>query len=141
MGAELDAVVGALGRAQSGCLVVVTGAGISAASGIPTFRGTDPDAIWKRDITELGTLAFFHENPVASWQWYLSRFDKVLSAKPNLGHVSIARLERWQLARGGGFLLVTQNIDTLHEQAGSRRMVKVHGSADRVRCPRDVSIR
>jgi NAD-dependent deacetylase len=74
---------------------------------------------------------------VASWQWYLSRFDKVLSAKPNLGHVSIARLERWQLARGGGFLLVTQNIDTLHEQAGSRRMVKVHGSADRVRCPRD----
>jgi NAD-dependent deacetylase len=137
MDPALEALVGALRQAGSGCLVVVTGAGISVASGIPTFRGTDPGAIWKRDVTELGTLAFFRENPVASWQWYLSRFETVLSAEPNPGHEAIAKLERWQLARGGGFLLVTQNIDTLHEQAGSRQVVKVHGSADRVRCPRD----
>ncbi|MGD8377336.1 MAG: Sir2 family NAD-dependent protein deacetylase [Acidobacteriota bacterium] len=120
-----------------GRLVVVTGAGISAASGIPTFRGSDPDAVWKRDILELGTFGFFRRDPVASWRWYLERFRHVLEARPNPSHLAIAALERWHLGRGGEFLLVTQNIDTLHEQAGSRTMVKVHGSADRVRCATD----
>lgn len=120
-----------------GSLLVVTGAGISLASGIPTFRGTDAGAIWKRDVTELGTFAFFEEDPVESWRWYLSRFDVVFHARPNPAHHALAALERWQVARGGAFLLVTQNVDTLHEQAGSRALVKVHGSADRVRCARD----
>jgi NAD-dependent deacetylase len=119
-----------------GSLLVVTGAGISLASGIPTFRGTDRDAIWKRDVMELGTWGYFEEDPVGSWRWYLSRFDLVFGAKPNAGHTALAALERWHAARGGRFLLVTQNIDTLHEQAGSRAMVKVHGSADRLRCTR-----
>jgi NAD-dependent deacetylase len=123
-------------RGLDGGLLVVTGAGISLASGIPTFRGTDPDAIWKRDVTELGTRRYFQEDPAGSWQWYLSRFDAVLACRPNPGHEALATLERWQLGRGGRFLLVTQNIDTLHEQAGSREMAKVHGSADRVRCSR-----
>jgi NAD-dependent deacetylase len=118
-------------------LLVVTGAGVSLASGIPTFRGTDPGAIWKRDVTELGTFGYFRHDPAGSWQWYMQRFDLVLGARPNAAHDAIAALERWQLARGGDFLLVTQNIDTLHEQAGSERMIKVHGSADRVRCSRD----
>jgi NAD-dependent deacetylase len=136
MNAQLDALVQALRDAERGHLIVVTGAGISAASGIPTFRGTDPGAIWKRDVTELGTFRFFREDPVESWRWYLSRFEKVLAARPNAAHVALARLERRQSDKGGAFLLVTQNIDTLHEQAGSKQMVKVHGSADRVRCPR-----
>ncbi len=117
-------------------LVLVTGAGISLASGIPTFRGTDPDAVWKRDLMELATYSFFREDPVESWRWYMSRFDKVLGKKPNPAHQAVTALERWQLERGGRFLLVTQNIDTLHEDAGSREMVKVHGTADRVRCAR-----
>jgi len=131
-------VISSLTRALEGLgtghLVIVTGAGISAASGIPTFRGTDPDAIWKKDITELGTYRYFRQDPVGSWRWYLERFRHVQDARPNRGHAAIAALERWQLARGGEFVLVTQNIDTLHEQGGSREMVKVHGSADRVRC-------
>ena len=117
--------------------LVVTGAGISLASGIPTFRGTDEGAIWSRDVTTLGTLAYFEEDPVGSWRWYLSRFDGVLRAEPNPAHEALVALERASVARGDDFLLVTQNVDTLHERAGSRRLAKVHGSADRVRCARD----
>lgn len=127
----------ALSDARGGSLVVVTGAGISVASGIPTFRGDDPDAVWKRDVTELGTLRYFLEDPVGSWTWYLSRFDKVLDAAPNPAHDALVKLERWWTARGGDFLLVTQNVDPLHEMAGSQALVKVHGSAHKVRCVRD----
>jgi NAD-dependent deacetylase len=66
----------------------------------------------------------------------MDRFDRVFEARPNPAHAAIAALERWQLGRAAPFLLVTQNVDTLHEQGGSREMVKVHGSADRVRCSR-----
>lgn len=126
----------ALERLERDYLVVVTGAGISLASGIPTFRGSDPGAIWKRDVTELATFSYFREDPVSSWRWYLSRFDKLRSARPNPAHRALVAIERWQLGRGGRYLLVTQNIDSLHEAAGARELVKVHGSADRVRCPR-----
>ena len=120
----------------TGSLAVVTGAGVSLASGIPTFRGTDPGAVWKRDITELGTNRYFEEDPAGSWSWYTSRFDIVLEKQPNPAHRALAAIERWQVARGGKFLLVTQNVDPLHERAGSERLVKVHGSADRARCSR-----
>jgi NAD-dependent deacetylase len=117
-------------------LVVVTGAGISLASGIPTFRGSDPGAIWASDLTELSTRRYFEADPVGSWRWYLQRFGPVLEAQPNAAHHALVDLERWQVARGGDFLLVSQNVDTLHERAGSERLVKVHGSADLVRCAR-----
>ncbi|HRI67373.1 MAG TPA: Sir2 family NAD-dependent protein deacetylase, partial [Polyangium sp.] len=117
-------------------ILVLTGAGVSHASGIPTFRGNDIEAIWKRNPMELGTRQYFQEDPAGSWKWYMARYDIVCKAKPNLGHLAIAALERYQVARGGDFLLITQNIDTLHEQAGSSRMVKVHGTSDRVRCSR-----
>ena len=107
---------------------------MSLASGIPTFRGTDPGAIWKRDLTELATFAFFAENPVESWRWYLERFDLVRDARPNPAHHALAAIDRARAERGEDFLLVTQNIDTLHEAAGAARLLKVHGSADRVRC-------
>ncbi|MHB8872121.1 MAG: SIR2 family NAD-dependent protein deacylase [Myxococcaceae bacterium] len=117
-----------------GLVLVLTGAGISLASGIPTFRGSDPGAVWKRDVTELGTVRYFNEDPAGSWSWYLSRFDKVQGAKPNPAHHALVSLERWQSGRGRGFLLITQNIDTLHRVAGSRELIEVHGRADRVRC-------
>lgn len=126
-----------LRQLDRGLLLVVTGAGISLASGIPTFRGQDPGAIWKHDVTTLGTLDYFRRDPVGSWRWYLERFERVLTARPNPAHDALAALEDWHCGRGGEFLLVTQNIDTLHEQAGSQRLVKVHGSADRVRCSRE----
>jgi NAD-dependent deacetylase len=121
-------------NATRGTLLVVTGAGISLASGIPTFRGSDPDAVWSNDVTELGTVTYFRRDPVGSWSWYLRRFETVHGAAPNPAHHALVLLERWQVARGGEFLLVTQNVDTLHDQAGSQALVHVHGRVDRVRC-------
>ena len=118
-------------------LLVVTGAGVSVASGLPTFRGDDPGAVWANEIMEKGTFAYFRRNPGESWRWYMERFGGMTEAAPNPAHEAIAALERWQVARGGEFLLVTQNIDGLHRAAGSERMVEVHGRADRVRCARD----
>lgn len=129
--------LGAALEATSGPVLVLTGAGISLASGIPTFRGADPGAVWKRDITELGTVRYFNEEPEGSWRWYLSRFEKVLGAKPNAGHTALVDLERWCAQARKPFLLVTQNIDGLHREAGSQELVEVHGSARRVRCSVD----
>ena len=133
---SVDLLAAALVELGDQFLLVVTGAGVSIASGIPTFRGTDPDAVWKRDVTELGTFQYFQSDPVGSWDWYTARFDHVLEKSPNPAHHAIAAIERWHTGRGGKFVLVTQNVDTLHEDAGSRQMIKVHGSADRVRCIR-----
>jgi NAD-dependent deacetylase len=121
-------------HAERGLILVLTGAGISLASGIPTFRGSDPGAVWARDITDMATLRYFLSDPVGAWRWYRTRFLQVLAAEPNPAHRAVAALERWQASRRGDFLLVTQNIDTLHERAASTRLVKVHGSADRCRC-------
>ncbi len=121
-------------KRTEGLFLVVTGAGISLASGIPTFRGTDKDAVWKKDVTELGTYHFFRENPAGSWEWYLKRFEALKGARPNAGHRALVELEAWRAKQGRPFLLVTQNIDTLHEQAGSKQLVEVHGSAAYVRC-------
>lgn len=114
--------------------VIVTGAEISLASGIPTFRGTDPGAVWKKDVTELGTMRYFNEEPEGSWSWYLDRFDRVFGAKPNAGHLALVEIENTLQSKAREFLLVTQNIDGLHRQAGSKNLVEVHGTADRVRC-------
>lgn len=129
-------LVTALDNARNTFVLVVTGAGVSAPSGLPTFRGDDPDAIWSRDVTEIATFAFFQREPVASWIWYLRTFGNVMSAQPNAAHRALADLERLQAGNGGDSLLITQNIDTLHEQAGSRRLVKIHGTCERVRCSR-----
>jgi len=131
---ELAAAVTA---ANPGLLLMVTGAGVSRASGIPTFRGTDPGAVWTRDVTELGTVGYFERDPAGSWRFYLDRFRAVFAAAPNPAHHAAVAVERWQRARGGDFLLVTQNIDGLHRRAGSAALVEVHGTAERVRCSRD----
>ncbi|MCB9568949.1 MAG: RNA polymerase subunit sigma [Myxococcales bacterium] len=133
-GAVSDALARACERARS--LLVVTGAGVSLASGIPTFRGSDAGAVWAQDIMELGTNEFFRRDPVTSWLWYLRRFGGLEGAAPNPAHRAIAALERWQVERDRAFLLVTQNVDGLHRRAGSQRVVEVHGRADRVRCSR-----
>jgi NAD-dependent deacetylase len=133
---DVDELARTISSDASGRLLVVTGAGISLASGIPTFRGSDPGAIWSRDVTELGTNRYFEEAPANSWSWYLSRFGRLAHVEPNPGHHALAALERWHVARGGNFLLVTQNVDRLHAAAGSESLVEVHGRADRVRCSR-----
>ncbi|MEM9194359.1 MAG: Sir2 family NAD-dependent protein deacetylase [Myxococcota bacterium] len=120
--------------AEEGPLLVVTGAGVSVASGLPVFRGVEPNAVWNRDVTELGTLRYFQEDPAGSWRFYLERFDALLGTTPNAAHRAIAALETWKLERGQSFLLVTQNIDRLHDAAGSQNLIEVHGRADRMRC-------
>lgn len=118
----------------SGLCLIVTGAGISQASGIPTYRGTDPGAVWRQHDVEMATFEYFRRDPVGQWTWYLQRFRSIDGAEPNAAHRALCALETWQTARGGEMLTVTQNIDCLHEAAGSSRLIKVHGSSDRLRC-------
>lgn len=119
---------------RGGPIAVVTGAGVSLASGIPTFRGSDPGAVWSRDVKSLGTHRYFREDPAGSWRWYLERLGALADKAPNVAHTALAVLERWQTNRGGAFALITQNVDLLHERAGAVTLYKVHGSCDRVRC-------
>ncbi len=101
---------------------VLTGAGISAESGIPTFRGKD--GLWNRfNPTNLATFEAFDENPLLVWKWYLWRMHLIARANPNEGHKAIAKMEE-QFPQ---FLLITQNVDGLHRRAGSKRFVELHG--------------
>jgi NAD-dependent deacetylase len=103
--------------------VALTGAGISTESGIPDFRS--PTGIWARyDPQEYATLEAFRADPVKVWSFYALRFRALTEAEPNAGHVALAKLERL----GHVQAVVTQNIDLLHERAGSRDVVEVHGS-------------
>jgi len=115
-------------------IVVLTGAGISAESGIPTFRDA-MTGLWSRHRPEdLATPEAFRRDPRTVWDWYAWRRERVALVQPNAGHEALARLERVAAARGADYLLVTQNVDGLHAAAGSRRMVELHGNIRRVKC-------
>ncbi len=110
-------------------VLAITGAGISAESGIPTFRGKD--GWWrKEDPTKLATQAAFDRDPSYVWEWYEYRRGLVGEADPNAGHTALAAWE----AAGREVLVATQNVDDLHERAGSRDVAHIHGSIWRVRC-------
>jgi NAD-dependent deacetylase len=117
-------------------IVALTGAGISAESGVPTFRG--PGGLWRNYSPEkLATPEAFAENPRLVWEWYDWRRQTVRKAEPNPGHRALAELERRKMGAtgaAGSFTLVTQNVDGLHDRAGSRNLVKLHGDIWRVRC-------
>jgi len=125
-------------------IVMLTGAGVSAESGVPTFR--DKDGLWdKYDVTTLATPQAFEEDPGFVWKWYDWRRQKVKDVKPNPGHHAIADMEKWAEANGKRFTLVTQNIDNLHSLAGSRNIFELHGNIWKVRLwgtgPDDISVR
>ena len=120
--------------ARDGLVVALTGAGISAASGIPTFRG--PEGFWSVGSSvyrpqELATHATFRRQPDEVWAWYLYRLGVCRAAQPNAAHAALVDAEG---LLGERFLLVTQNVDGLHQRAGSRRVFAVHGHLERVRC-------
>ena len=118
---------------QARRVAVLTGAGISAESGVPTFR--DPDGLWQKfRPEELANVEAFLANPTLVQGWYAHRRAVVETVEPNAGHRSLAALERWVVGRGGEFLLATQNVDGLHERAGSERLVELHGSLRRSHC-------
>ena len=115
-------------------VAVLTGAGVSAESGLATFR--DPEeGLWaKHDPMELATIGAFERDPELVTRWYHWRFTRARDVEPNPGHHALARLESSLAARGRGFSIITQNIDGLHQRAGSRRVVEIHGTIHRWRC-------
>ena len=114
-------------------LFVLTGAGVSAESGIPTFRGSD--GLWQgHRIEEVASPVAWQRNPEMVWQFYSWRREVAGSARPNPAHQSLAELEQ---KLGERMFLCTQNVDSLHEQAGSKRVVHMHGSLFHSRCERD----
>ena len=114
-------------------VAVLTGAGVSAESGVPTFR--DPGGLWQQfRPEELANVDAFLANPVLVQGWYRHRREVVDGCAPNAGHRALAELEAAVVARGGGFLLATQNVDGLHVRAGSERVVELHGSLARSHC-------
>ena len=114
-------------------VVVLTGAGISAESGVPTFRDAQTGLWAKFDPHELATPSAFARNPRLVWDWYASRREALAGIVPNPGHVALARMD----GLVPDFLLATQNVDGLHERAGSRRLVELHGNIARVKCSRE----
>ncbi len=113
-------------------VTVLTGAGISAESGIKTFR--DSDGLWENyDVEKVATPEAFEDNPVLVWDFYKQRYQNAISAKPNLGHYALVDLE---LKLGAGFNLITQNIDGLHKAAGSKNVIEMHGSLYKCSCVR-----
>jgi len=114
-------------------VLVLTGAGVSAESGIPTFRGKD--GYWKNlDPTRLATPEAFARDPQLVWEWYRERRQRIRNAQPNAAHEAIARLAH----QTEEFLLVTQNVDDLHARAGlpAEKMVRIHGDIFVTRCSR-----
>ena len=124
---EIEAARERLAAAQS--VAVLTGAGISAESGIPTFRG--PGGLWNNYRAEdLATPEAFARDPRLVWEWYNWRRETIAKARPNPAHHALVKLE---IAKSS-FTLITQNVDGLHDLAGSGRILKLHGDIWRLRC-------
>ncbi|RMG66857.1 MAG: NAD-dependent deacylase [Calditrichaeota bacterium] len=110
-------------------VVALTGAGVSAASGVPTFRGKD--GLWNKfDPRELASVEAFMKNPELVWEWYNWRRQLIQKVKPNLAHYALVDLERIVPE----FHLITQNVDNLHRLAGSKNVIELHGNILRNRC-------
>lgn len=128
-----DQLVESLRRARH--VAVLTGAGVSAESGLPTFRDA-LTGLWARYRAEdLATPEAFERDPATVWAWYRMRRETALSAEPNPAHLALAQLQ----ALVPRLTLITQNVDGLHRRAGSREVVELHGDITRVRCSREGS--
>ncbi len=129
-----ESLVAALRGARS--VAVLTGSGVSAESGVPTFREAQT-GLWARfDPEELATPEAFARDPRLVWEWYTWRRELVEKAAPNPGHEALVELER----RLPEFILMTQNVDGLHRRAGSQNVVELHGNIRRSKCSREGAI-
>ncbi|MCV6638728.1 NAD-dependent deacylase [Candidatus Albibeggiatoa sp. nov. NOAA] len=115
---------------QAQHIVVFTGAGISAESGVPTFRDAQTGLWAKYDPLELATPEAFQRDPKLVWEWYAWRREKINHVKPNAGHLALVELAQ-QVPQ---FTLITQNVDGLHQQAGSQNVIELHGNIHRIKC-------
>src|SRR5688500_13304110 len=117
--------------AEAKRVLVLTGAGVSAESGVPTFRGGGNTAVWKgMPFDVISSAEMIERDLPAVWEWFDYRREFMAAIKPNAAHEEIAR---WQ-DRFAEFTLVTQNIDGLHQKAGSREVTELHGNIWRARC-------
>jgi NAD-dependent deacetylase len=111
-------------------VTALTGAGISAESGVPTFRGKD--GIWKNNkVEEIATIDALEKNPKLFWDFYWWRRDLLKEIKPNLAHYALVEFEKYF----EDFLVITQNVDNLHISAGSQQIIEIHGNINRNKCP------
>ena len=118
---------------QAERIVALTGAGVSAESGIPTFRGKG--GLWRQySAIELASVEAWEKDPVLVWQFYNWRREIVAKAKPNPAHLALAQWEKKLCEQGKHFTLITQNVDELHFEAGSQQVIPLHGSLWKVRC-------
>ena len=116
-------------------VTVLTGAGISAESNVPTFRGKD--GLWKNyRAEELATPEAFRANPAFVWEWYGYRQQIILKCEPNPAHYTLAEMEK----HFREFTLITQNVDSLHERAGSKKILEMHGNIFKARCIRENTV-
>lgn len=114
-------------------IFILTGAGVSAESGLSTFR--DKDGLWtKYPIEEVASIQGYERDPQRVLEFYNLRRGKLADAAPNAAHIALAQLEAAWETRGGQLTLCTQNIDNLHEQAGSKRVIHMHGELAKARC-------
>jgi NAD-dependent protein deacetylase/lipoamidase len=128
MDEAIDCAADQLRRARR--VAVLTGAGVSAESGIPTFRASD--GLWENHpIEDVATPEGFARDPALVWRFYNARRANVAKVQPNPGHHALAKLEK---RLGDEFTLITQNVDGLHQSAGSIRVLELHGSLYRTRC-------
>ncbi len=134
----LEQVANSLSKARR--VVALTGAGVSAESGLATFRGAD--GLWEgHRIEDVATPSAFQRDPALVWRFYNARRANLRTVQPNPGHRAFVELEDRLVKRSGGdgagaFTLATQNVDGLHRAAGSCRVLELHGSLQRVRCTR-----
>ncbi len=118
-------------------MTVLTGAGISAESGVPTFRDAQT-GLWSQYRTEdLATPEAFQRDPRLVWEWYAWRREVVANAQPNAGHHALVMIESSLTQFEARFSLITQNVDGLHRRAGSQNVIELHGSLQWVKCERE----
>jgi NAD-dependent deacetylase len=115
-------------------VAVLTGAGVSKESGVPTFRDAQTGLWAQYSPTDLATPEAFRRNPKRVWEWYAMRREMVSQAQPNPGHLALAEMEARLAERGAQCTLITQNVDSLHQRAGSQNVIELHGNLARTKC-------
>lgn len=136
---ELQSILNTIIKEKQGYITFLTGAGISAESGLPTYRSID--GIWIKGTKyhrpeEFGTFRYFNQEPEEVWQYNLFWKKLIAEAQPNEGHYALTEIEK---LLGNRFKLITQNVDGLHQRAGTRNVYEIHGNKQTVRCSKECS--